>query len=130
MSHTLLIGKLIYASLQSNENITDKVGAKVYPIVAPESTTFPFIVYTRSNAYAANVTKDGWLNDNASFQITVVSDKYDESCEIADEVRDTFENCKISNDDLSIENIRMTSVSEAFSEDTYTQTLYFDCEAN
>lgn len=129
MTNSLLVGKLIYATIQNSEEVKSKVGDKVYPIVAPADTTFPFIVYTRANAYPSTHTKDGWFGDNASFQITIVSDKYFDSAEIANDVRDLFENCRISNNDLCIDNIRMTSASEAFSEDTFTQTLYFECDA-
>lgn len=130
MTNTLLIGKLIYGTISSSAEVTSLVDNRIYPIVAPAETTYPFIVYTRANAYPNTHTKDGWVGDNASFQITIVSDKYFESADIANNVRDLFENCRISNEELSIENIRMTSASEAFSEDAYTQTLYFDCEAN
>lgn len=127
MIHSLKIGMLIYSNI-INSDIADSVGTKVYPIVAPAETTYPFIVYTRANAYPNTDTKDGWLEDHAAFQITVVSDKYIESAEIADDVRDAFENCIISNDELTLNNIRLSSCSEAASEDAYTQTLYFECD--
>lgn len=130
MINTLLIGKLIYATISSNSDVAAKVGTNIFPIVAPADVNYPFIVYTRSNAYPSTVTKDGWLNDAASFQITVISDTYIESAEIANEVRDLFENCVISNNELQISNIHMTSCTEAFSEDAYIQTINFDCEAN
>lgn len=130
MTNSILIGKLIYSTIQSSTDVTALVGDRVYPIVAPADTDFPFIVYTRGNAYCNTLTKDGWLNDVVSFQISVASDTYIESAEIANEIRDLFENCKISNDELEIDNIRMTSCAESFNEDTYVQTLYFECNGN
>lgn len=130
MSHSLLIGKLIYATIQASENVRALVGTKVFPIVAPADTDFPFIVYTRSNAYPQRGTKDGWLDDNVAFQITIAADTYNESVELADKIRDLFENCVISSTELTINNIRMTSCTELFNEDTYIQNLYFECEAN
>lgn len=127
---SIQIGKLIYATLNSDASLAETLDSKIYPIVAPANTTFPFIVYTRVNAYVENLTKDGWLNDNVSFQITVVSDNYIQSVEMADAVRELFENCRISSEKLTMENIRMTSCSEAFNEDEYIQNLNFTCEAN
>lgn len=129
MTNSLLVGKLIYSTIQSSTDVVEAVGSKVYPIVAPQDTTYPFVIYTRANAYPESLTKDGWLNDNVAFQISIVSDKYIDGAELANDIRDLFENCKISNDELTIENIRMTSCSESFMDDTYIQTLYFECEA-
>ena len=129
MAKSILIGKLIYSTIQASNDVTAIVGDRVYPIVAPNDTDFPFIVYTRSNAYPQNGTKDGWLSDSVSFQITIATDTYFKGAELANMVRDLFENCRISSTDLTIENIRMTSCTELFNEDTYIQNLYFECES-
>lgn len=130
MSKGILIGKLIYATLQSSNDVVAKVGTRVFPIVAPNDTDFPFVVYTRTNTYPQNGTKDGWDGDVVSFEINIATSTYNEGAELADKIRDLFENCRISTTDLAIENIRMTSCSEAFNEDTYVQSLFFECESN
>lgn len=127
---TIKVGKLIYACITQDTNLSKTLGTNVFPLAAPADTTFPFVVYTRNNAYSSNHTKDGWLTDDASFQITVVSDKYDQSVDIADAIRGLLENCRLSSNDLSIENIRLTSSNEMFNEDEYIQNLYFECESN
>ena len=129
MSDILLIGKCITAALENDTNVSAKVGTRIYPIVAPDNTKFPFIVYTRANAYTATITKDGFLGDKGAFQISVASDTYTQSIEIANDVRKALENTDISSDDLVIGEIRMTSAAESFSDDTYIQTLFFECEA-
>lgn len=129
MGKSLLVGKLIYNALISDTEVSTAVGTKVFPLVAENDTQFPFIVYSKTNAYATTITKDGCLGDAITFSITIVSDKYFESCEIAQEVRDLFENCIISNTDLKIYNIRMTSVTESYNSDAFTQELQFECEA-
>ena len=127
---SLQIGKLIYATISSDTTVNAVLNGKIYPIVAPANTTYPFIVYTRVNSFVENLTKDGWMNDNCSFQITVVTENYIQGVELADAVRDLFENCRISTEELTMENIRMTSCSEAFNEDEFIQNLNFTCEAN
>lgn len=129
MSDILLIGKCITAALEADINLSAKVGKRIYPIVAPDNTKFPFIVYTRSNAYSATHSKDGFLGDKASFQIIVASDTYTESVDIANDARKILENHDISEDGLIIDEVHMASAAESFSDDTYIQTLYFECDA-
>ena len=129
MGKSLLIGKLIYSALTTDTNISAAVGTRVFPIVAENDTQFPFIVYSRTNAYPQTGTKDGYDGDFISFQISILSDTYMQGCEIADKVRDLFENCIISNSEWKIYNIRMTSANESFDSDTYLQELYFECNA-
>ena len=44
MANSILIGKLIYSTIQASNDVTAIVGDRVYPIVAPNDTDFPFIV--------------------------------------------------------------------------------------
>ena len=46
---SLQIGKAIYHLLSKDSRIKEKVGSKIYPLIVEESTTFPFIIYKRTN---------------------------------------------------------------------------------
>ena len=46
---SLQIGKAIYHLLKKDSRIKEKVGSKIYPLIVEESTTFPFIIYKRTN---------------------------------------------------------------------------------
>ncbi len=127
---TLKIGSIIYSAITTNSALNTSLSNKVYPLCAPADTTFPFVVYNRTNVYSKDHTKDGWLTDDCSFQITVVSDKYDETVDIADSIRDLFENCIMSYSYLTINNIHLTSSNEMYNDDEYIQNLYFECESN
>lgn len=129
MSNAILIGEIIYNTITSDSVLAVSLGTRVFPLVAPDGTTFPFVVYTRANVYPNTQTKDGWVDDRVSFQITIASEKYNESATLANRVRDLFENCKISNSSLEIYDIKLTSITELFQDNTYIQTLYFDCSA-
>lgn len=130
MNNALLIGKLIYQNMANDAAIVEYVGDKIWPVVAPYEVTNPYIVFTRTNDYSSAYTKDGIVGDTITFQINVFSDKYVDSVEIANLVRNSFEGHKISNTELAICNIRMTNASEQFVEDTYIQTLAFECQTN
>lgn len=122
MTNSLLIGKLIYAKL--NQALQTE---KIFPIVAENGTTFPYLVYKRTGLDNKTFTKDGGCEDSCSYSITIVSDKYDESVELANEVRRTLEKPKIVTADLVINNNRLISANEEWANNAYLQELTFNC---
>lgn len=129
-ANSLLIGQLIYDVITDNESTVKNDITKVYPLVADNDTLKPFVVYSKSNVYCDTYTKDGYVSDKVSFMITVVSSTYDKSCDIANKIRKMFEGRKISNNDLKIYNIKLTSNTESYADkDTFTQVMYFECNA-
>ena len=54
---SLKVGKEIYSLLNGNDSLTGVVGSKIYPIIVEKETTYPFIVYKRSNIIP-DYTKD------------------------------------------------------------------------
>ena len=143
MTNSILVGELIYNAIMEDDTLREAIHYQVYdeklkqnidkyaifPLKANNDTPFPLIVYARTNVYSDRETKDGVISDTVSFQITIGSDQYFESIELANEVRDLFEGCVLYNESLTIKNIRMSSINEAFVDDTYIQTLNFDCSA-
>lgn len=144
MTNSILIGELIYNAIMGDEVLSDAIHYQVYdektkqnidkygiyPLRANADTPFPFIVYARTNVYSDSQTKDGYIGDKVAFQIAVASDKYFQSAELANQVRDLFEGCILYNDSLKIQDIRMSSITETFIDDTYIQTLNFECSAS
>ena len=143
MTNSILIGELIYNAIIEDETLKEAIHYQVwdeklkqnidkyaiFPLRASNDTPFPLIVYARTNVYSEKETKDGVIGDKVGFQIIVGSDQYFESIELANQVRELFENCVLYNDSLTIRNIKMTSITEAFLDDTYIQTLNFECSA-
>lgn len=143
MINSILISELIYNAIMDDETLRDAVHYQVYdektkqnldkyaiaPLRASQDTPFPFIVYARTNVFGDTMTKDGVRADRVSFQIAVASDQYFESVELANQVRELFDGCMFKNNSLTIKRIRMTSITESFIDDTYIQTLDFECFA-
>ena len=125
MTNSLLIGKLIYAKLNQALH-TDKI----FPIVAENGTTYPYIVYKRTNLNSSVFSKDGLCEDTCDYSITIVSDKYDEGVELANEVRKTMEKPNLVSNDLAINNNRLISANEVWANDAYLQELNFNCKIN
>ena len=129
METSINIGKVVKEILYRDEALNTLVTGEVFPLVAEENTTFPFIVYRRNSIRKAN-TKD-YLNDEiASVDIVIASDKYSQSVEIAERVRFVLERGYYDSENFSVDNITLSNASEQFMQNTYIQTLTFDMEIN
>ena len=41
------VNKHIYSLLKEDESLRELVGEKIYPIVAEETVTYPFVIFTK-----------------------------------------------------------------------------------
>ena len=129
METSLNIGKVIKEILYRDEALNNLVKNQVFPLIAEENTTFPFIVYRRNSIRKAS-TKD-YVNDEiASVDVVVASDKYSQSVEIAERVRFILERGEYDGENFSVYNITISNASEQYMQNTYIQTLTFDIEIN
>lgn len=127
MTNAILIGKTIYDKLKADETLNGYINGKIFPIVAEQGTSFPFIVYWRNNIQTNNYTKDGYRQDSVEFTIVVASDKYNTSLAIANQIRKIMEVRRIENNDMLITNVRLVETDESWSDNAYIQTLNFTC---
>lgn len=129
METSLNIGKVIKDILCQDDTLNNLVKYQVFPLIAEENTTFPFIVYRRNSIRKAS-TKD-YVNDEiASVDVVVASDKYSQSVEIAERVRFILERGEYEGENFSVDNITLSNASEQYMKNTYIQTLTFDIEIN
>lgn len=113
--------KSVYKLLVANKDLVAMVDNKMYPIIANENTTFPFITYQRDAIYT-EYTKDGKYCDNINISINIAATTYNQSIEIAELVRTAIEGKRIDN----INAIRLISMNEDYLEDIYIQNLQFN----
>lgn len=119
---SLQIGKAIYAIL-ANNNIQ-----KVYPLVADEGTTFPFIVYRRTGLVPAS-TKDRYnYKEMATVELIVAANNYTDSIQLAEQVKNILEHTRGTFNDIRIGDIELTESDEDYLEDTFIQRLTFNIE--
>lgn len=130
MTNSILIGKVIYSKLISNQLITDIVNDRVFPVIAEQTTTFPFIIYYRVSISNNLYNKDGSVEDNVVYSITVVSTNYNESAELANEIRKIFDKKQITNDIMRITDSRLIEIDESYEDNSYVQKLTFSCTVN
>lgn len=105
---TINIGSILYGKLHSV--------APTYPLVAENTTKFPFIIY-RTTMTRPETTKDGIYEWIYNIQVNVVSDKYDTVCDLCDQALEKL---------LELEevlDINIDGVSEDFSEDAFIKEI-------
>lgn len=128
MISSLQIGKVIYQLLQQNSKLTKIVGKKIYPLIADQTTTFPFIIYRRSRLYQGD-NKD-YTDETANIEIYIATETYKEGIEIAELVRESLEHKEGVLADIDISDIVLEDASEEFLDNTFIQNLNFKIEIN
>ena len=116
------IGKAIKALLVDGLSKTS-IKNKIYPLIANETTTFPFIVYRRSSIIPES-DKD-YSNDSACIQIMIAANNYAESVELAEQVRTSLVHKKGIIQTIPVEDISLVDGSEEFIDNTFVQNLIF-----
>ena len=124
MVDSILIGKTIFKLLSDSAELKKYVDKKIYPLIADDGVTYPFIIYYRTSIRNI-VCKDGYYEDEVGFSIIVVSNSYIESLEIANIVRCIFEKNKLTD---TIYNCMVESIDEDYNNNAYIQQIDFICK--
>lgn len=115
-------GNYLRDILLADSEITDAIGTKIFPLVAPENTEGDFILYARK-AYTRDRMQMGVYSDNATIQITVVSEVYDNAIWLASQVDRLLEG------QHQVEGIKfqveLADSDEEFLDNKYVEKLYY-----
>lgn len=122
---SISVNKYIYQLLITDDKLKELVGNKIYPLIAEESVTYPFIIFTKENAFA-NYTKDLLTYDTVNISVAIAAVNYFQTVQIAERVRQILENYR----DDYFYNILLDNVTEDYVEDTYIQQLQFSAKIN
>lgn len=113
------VTKDIRKKLLENPSITKELDNKIFPIIADDGTTFPFVL-VKKNGVSVNYSKCGIANDVVGVTIEVVDPNYSKAIQIAEEIRKTLERKKFEN----VANCILTNVTEEYISDTYVIAMY------
>jgi len=81
------IGKAIYNILFDDVDVKTLVSTRIFPNVAPQTTTFPFIIYDITGVQP-NDTKDGASTlDTNDVMISCYSETYSQASDLAQKIR-------------------------------------------
>lgn len=122
---SLQVGKVIYDILSNDESVKQRVDKKIFPLIAENGTTFPFIIYKRTSIIPYT-SKDRFIHqENATVDVLIASDKYFDSIEIADIVKDALQGKKGEFSGIEVKDINLEDAQEDFTDDTFIQNLTF-----
>ena len=124
--NSILVTKYIHKFIVENEEVRKLINTKnVFALTPPNTNiTFPFVVYGR-NSLITTYTKDLLSENNITIYIYVVSDKYIESLEIANAIRHSIESHIYKDNEITIDVIKLESITEETSDDAYIQKMSF-----
>lgn len=115
----LQVGRILRKKMLNYSPLKEKVGSKIYPLVADKGTTFPFIIYRRESSQPSS-NKDKLLFDiDSTVSIIIATDNYTQSIEIAELVLDCL---SIAEEDTEIE---LINTDERYQEETFIQQLTY-----
>lgn len=117
------ISKAIYYLL-ANSSVTGYTGTRIYPIVMPENTPYPMVVYERRTN--PEYSKDDAVLKLTTGIITVISDDYTESIDLANAVNSALENYNGVVSGIDVKDIMLESVDEIYVNGAYMQKLVYN----
>lgn len=124
------IGKAVYQILSNDTKVKEMVGNNIYPLIANQGTTYPFIIYRRTGIEPVT-SKDRFIcSEVTSVDVIIASDRYDESIELAELVKDALSGKNGIYSDIKVIDINMISADEDYIEDTFIQNLTFNIKTN
>ena len=125
MDNSILVSKYIRRFLVENEEVQGLIDVNnIFPLIANADTTFPFIVFQRSNLMPI-YTKDILTENQITMVIIVVSNDYIQSLDLANAVRHALEGNIYRDNDIVISAMKMESITEETLEDAYIQRMVF-----
>lgn len=96
----------------------------IYPIVAEETSPYPYVAYQRDNL-TLGATKDGYHQETAQYTINIYSgNDYAKGIDLADKVVDTLTEWHYLNEQRV--NITIINTTETYISDSYLQSLTFE----
>jgi hypothetical protein len=117
-------GDILFNGLRNVEGL---VGDRIFPIIAPEKTPAPFIVYRRVSG-RGEYTKDLLAYDETNIELTVVTATYEEGRTRAKKLRDIIEKERLVYATSILYSAEVVDSSEDFDGEEYSQRLVFKCK--
>lgn len=131
MIQTLDIGKAIYSLLVSDTTVSSLVGENIFPLVAPEGTEFPYVVYSCVSMTTARDKDQLFYQQDVSEAVIVCTEDYTSGIEIATAIAQAlqFEEKQVILDSgmtIDIMEAGFSGKTEDYVQNTYVQGLMFN----
>lgn len=120
--NSIKIGSVIVDIILSNEEIKNIIDSRIFPLIADNSATFPFILYRRSSATGADY-KDTHCDDSAYVELMIVTDVYESGVDLAVMVEDQLKGKRGTFNSIPIGDISIPDSFEDYISGSYVQYL-------
>jgi hypothetical protein len=118
------LGKAVYSILSSATGVTQYVGLHIFPILVPEVTNLPCVVYERQGNDESN--KDGHAIYDVEVYLTIIAKEYEATVNIAQACHDALSEYTGTAGETNIMKCRFVNVNEVYAEEVYMQRLTFN----
>lgn len=118
------VGNDIREILMQDSAITESVGENIYPIIAPEGTKDPFILYQRDK-YKKSYTKMGVYEEECHLTITVVADDYDKAIYLAYLIDNAVQGTHSNPETGCVITAELYDSTEGFDDNKYFENLIY-----
>ena len=122
---SLNVGSFVRHFLLESEDLAELVGDKVFPLVAPEGTCFPYIAYSNTSLTSSRDKDSYFYEQDAYMTIAVCTEDYTSGVDIAMEVTRALQRPNLVFEDIEALECTLDERSEQFLENTYIQALVF-----
>ena len=125
MATAININRYIRTFVKSDEELLKMCPLEnIKPLVLPPNQ-FPFVSYIHGDITPAYTTA-GCAADDVDVFFAVVSDEYEETIDIASELRRLLESKTYQDDDVYIPRITVKSISEDYIDNAFIQMIVFN----
>ncbi len=121
-------GSIVKILLLSSDAVADLVGKRVFPVVAPENTVYPFITYRRAGVTPFGTKDRRSICDTVKVEIAIGAANYTQSMDVADAVFDAMQFPCGDMDGVIVDEIRLTDSEEYGTETCYVQEMVFEID--
>ncbi|RHO65979.1 DUF3168 domain-containing protein [Parabacteroides sp. AF48-14] len=124
----LEVGRVIKLLLLQNTEVSKLIGKNIFPVVAPEQTEYPFLLYERTNV-SPSYTKDRKsFSDSVRVIVTIVCAEYEQSVDVVRAVFKALQGRRGVFEGIDVDEIRMINSNEEFQDDCIIQYIEFEVE--
>jgi hypothetical protein len=93
----MTVDTIIFGILSGNSAVTGIVGSRIYPSQAPQTTSFPFVVFETISTMPNNTKSGASEMDKYRIQVTTLSKDNNQANDIANKVRAALDYYKSGN---------------------------------
>ncbi len=105
----MIVGKAIYNILSNTTAVTDIVSTKIYPEIAPQNESQPYIVYSVVSNNPTDTKEDNGNVDEASIEVYCFNTKYTTAIDLGVAVRAALERRNGTFGGVKIQSINYTN---------------------